>query len=137
MMPKPECGNIRGASETSHGRVLVVDDEALVCWSLGAGLRQAGFDTDTASSAAEALRLAQVRPHPDAMLLDMRLHDADPALLLRQIRGIAPDCRMMLMTTEDYDATRAPCAVVIVRKPFDLPDLVRRVGAEVTRSRTE
>lgn len=137
MMPTPPRGDLRSAGEKFPGRVLVVDDEALVCWSLASGLREAGFDTDTASTAEEALLLARVRPHPDAMLLDMRLHDCDPALLLRQLRGIAPDCRFLVMTTEGHDAPSAPYDVLIVRKPFDLPDVVRRVGAEVTRARAE
>lgn len=134
MMPPATRGKLRIVPAKSHGRVLVVDDEALVCWSLATGLRQAGFVTDTASTAAEALRLADVCPHPDAVLLDARLHDCNPSILVRQLRGIAPECRFLVMTTDRQEILGAPYDVVVVRKPFDLPDLVRQIGAEVTRA---
>ena len=134
MMPPASRGKLRIVAAKSPGRVLVVDDEALVCWSLAAGLRQAGFVTDTASTPAEALLLARVRPHPDAVVIDSRLHDCDPSMLLRQLRIIAPDCRFVVMTTDRHEIPTAPCDILIVRKPFDLSDVVRQVGAEVTRA---
>ena len=136
MMPPAACGKVRTALAKSPGRVLVVDDEALVCWALAAGLREAGFATDTAATAAEAIVLARVRPHPDAVVLDSRLHDCDPAKLLREMRAIAPGCRFVVMTTERHAAPPPPYDVLIVRKPFDLPDVVRQVGAEVMRAGT-
>lgn len=134
MMPPQTCGNVRGALEQSPGRVLVIDDEALVCWSLSAGLRQAGYITATAPTAEDALRLARVEPHFDAVLLDARLPDCDPSILVRRLRAIAPDCRFLMMTTEGHEVPRAPYDVVIVRKPFDLPDVIRQVDAQVTRA---
>lgn len=135
MRPPASSGKFRIARAELPGRVLVVDDEALVCWSLASGLRQAGFLTDTASTGAEALLLARVRPHPDAVVIDSRLHDCDPSMLLRQLRAIAPDCRFVVMTTDRHDVLPSPYDALIVRKPFDLPDLVRQVGAEVSRAR--
>lgn len=136
MMPPPaSCEKIRATPADFPGRVLVVDDEPLVCWSLAAGLRDAGFSADTASTPAEALRLAGVRPQPDAVVLDSRLHDCEPAALLRQLRLAAPDCRFLIMTTDRHEVPPAR-DVLIVRKPFDLIDVVRQVGAEVHRART-
>ena len=126
-------GKVRTRPANPPGRVLVVDDEPLVCWSLSAGLRDAGLATDTASTAAEALELAALRPQPDAILLDSRLHGCDPAALLRQLRITAPQCRFLLMTTDRY-ATPPANDVSLVRKPFDLVDVVRQVGAEVLRA---
>jgi DNA-binding NtrC family response regulator len=133
MMPPATCGESRIALAKSRGRVLIVDDEALVCWSLATGLRQAGFVSDTASTAAEALILARVTPHPDAVLLDARLADCNPSDLLRQLRVIAPDCRFLVMTTERQAVPPMPCDALMVRKPFDLPDVIRQVGAELQR----
>jgi DNA-binding response OmpR family regulator len=134
MMPPSTCGKSRAASAKFRGRVLIVDDEALVCWALAAGLRQAGFSADTASTAEEALRLARMRPQPDAIVMDARLPDCAPSILLRRLRAIAPECRFLMMTTEGHDVPHAPCDVLIVRKPFDLPDVIREVDAEVTRA---
>lgn len=135
MMPPAASGKFRITRADLRGRVLVIDDEPLVCWSIASGLRQAGFQTDTASTGAEALLLARVRPHPDAVVLDSRLHDCEASILLRQLRGIAPDCRFVVMTTDRQDVPQAPYDALIVRKPFDLPDVVRQVGAEVSRAR--
>ena len=134
MMPPATRGKLRIVPAKSHGRVLVVDDEALVCWSLAAGLRDAGFMTDTASTADDALRLAGLKPQPDAVLLDSRLHDCNSAALVRQLRIAAPDCRFLIMTTDRHEVPPA-YDVLVVRKPFDLIDVVRQVGAEVRRSR--
>ena len=135
MMPPSARGKFPIVPGKIHGRVLIVDDEALVCWSLAAGLRQAGFATDTASTAAEAIRLAGLRPHPDAVLVDARLHDCSALTLVRQLLSIAPGCRFLIMTTDRHAVVPAPYDLVIVRKPFDLPDLVRQISGEVTRAR--
>ena len=134
MMPPAARGKFRIVAAKSPGRVLVVDDEALVCWSLATGLREAGFQTDTAGTAAEALRLADLWPHPDAVILDSRLHDCDPSALVRQLRVIAPGCRFVVMTTDRHETPPSQYDAVIVRKPFDLPDVVRQVADEVVRA---
>jgi len=54
-------------------RVLIVEDEAIVAMDLRAELRQMGYDVvGTASTAADALRLAELAP-PDIALLDIHL----------------------------------------------------------------
>ena len=78
--------------------------------------------------------LARVTPHPDAVLLDSRLIDCNLGELLRQLRAIASNCRVLVMTTEGHAIPPAPYDVLIVRKPFDLPGVVRQVAAEVQRA---
>ena len=55
-------------------RILVVDDERMVRWSLRQALERAGYQVDEASTAAEALEHA-AREAPDVVLLDYRLPD--------------------------------------------------------------
>ncbi|HET7698266.1 MAG TPA: response regulator [Vicinamibacterales bacterium] len=135
-MPPVTRGKFHIVAAKFPGRVLVIDDEALVCWSLATGLRQAGFVADTASTSTEALLLARVRPHPAVIVIDSRLHDCPAAVLLCQLRAVAPECRFVLMTTDRHEAPPAPYDALIVRKPFDLPDVVRQIGAEVARAQT-
>jgi hypothetical protein len=52
-------------------RVLVLDDERLVRWSLSQRLRADGFEVSEASTATEAVQAAP----PDAAILDYRLTD--------------------------------------------------------------
>ena len=135
MMPPAACAKRPIASGESPGRVLVVDEEALVCWSLAAGLREAGFLTDTAATGAEALVLARVRPYPDAVLLDIRSLERDSCHLLRELRAIAPACRFLVMTTEGHAVPPEAHGASVVRKPFDLNDVVAQVRGQVRRAR--
>lgn len=128
MMPPTTCGESRSSHDKFPSRVLVVDEEPLVCWSLATGLRQAGFDIDVASTAAEALVLARVAPHPDAVLLDLRLHECNPGVLLHQLRVAAPNCRFLVMTTERHETPAPPYDAVVIRKPFDLAAVIRLVN---------
>ena len=55
-------------------RILVVDDEPQFLRALATNLRGAGYEVDTAATAAEALAAAPLRP-PDAVILDLLLPD--------------------------------------------------------------
>ena len=78
MMPSCPCGRIRVACAEFRARVLIVDDEPLVRWSLSSGLQTVGFDVVTASSGAEALTRARESPAPDIVILDLHLYGAKP-----------------------------------------------------------
>lgn len=78
-------------------RILVVDDERLIRWSLEQQLLRAGYDVRLAENAAEALRAIQAEP-PDLVLLDMRLPDADGVDLLERLRSQDPTCAVIVIT---------------------------------------
>jgi DNA-binding response OmpR family regulator len=65
--------------------ILVVDDDALLCRSLGLQLEQAGYRASTAASAEDALALAR-RDRPDLILLDIGLPGMDGLDALRQFQ---------------------------------------------------
>jgi DNA-binding NtrC family response regulator len=128
MMPSSCCGKVHTASAKSPARILIVDDEPLVRWSLCAGLRSAGFDAEGASSGPDALSLAREYPEPDVVLLDLRLYDADPWMLLEEFGRIAPHCRFLLLATAGQEMPAlARKTVMVIEKPFDLADVVRLV----------
>jgi DNA-binding response OmpR family regulator len=131
-MPSSCCGKCHTGRAKSPARVLIVDDEPLVRWSLSTGLRLAGYDTLTAYSSAVALTLARQHPHPDVVLLDSQLYDGDPARLLEELRLAAPRCRFVMLTTSGH---RTPTPgwddVAVITKPFDLAEVVRLIGIAV------
>lgn len=132
MMPSSRCGKVPTASAKLPTRVLIIDDELLVRWSLSAGLRLAGFHTASASSSAEALTLARQPPHPDLVLLDSRLYGIDPADLLVDLRLAAPHCRFVMLTTSGRETQVPPWnGITVITKPFDLAEVVRVVGATI------
>jgi two-component system response regulator AtoC len=134
MMPSSRWGKVPTLRALLPARVLIIDDEPLVRWSLSAGLRLAGFDTITASSSAEALALARQIPHPDIVLLDSRLYGSDPAMLLEELRLAAPRCRFVILTTSGCEMPMPPGnGIAVIMKPFDLGEVVRVVAAKVAR----
>jgi DNA-binding NtrC family response regulator len=110
-------------------RVLVIDDEPLVRWALAASLTAAGYDVLTATTGEEACQLAAQMPNPAVVLLDLRPRDTHGRALFDEIRRRAPQCRLLVLTTERRDdASPAWLGAQVIEKPFDLVDVVRLVS---------
>ena len=79
--------------------MLVVDDEALIRWSLSEGLADAGYAVRQAASGAEALRALETSgKEPLIVVLDLRLPDVHDLSLLRKIRARRPEVPVLMMT---------------------------------------
>ena len=125
------CGKLPARLAKIPPRVLVVDDEPLVRWSLVAGLRAAGFAALAVTDAAEAIDLAAA-DQPDVVLFDIRLWNTDPGRLLADLRQAAPNCRFLILAVTGHEIPFARFAGVdVVRKPYDLSEVVRMVEATV------
>jgi DNA-binding NtrC family response regulator len=130
MTPLTPCEKVLSTRGEIPGRVLIIDEEPLVRWSLVSGLALAGFEARGAASAAEALRMAREAPPPDVVLLDLRFYDANPRALVDEIRRAAPDCRLILLATAGQEPPRPPWdRVAIITKPYDLPNVEKLVRA--------
>ncbi|MGE3344050.1 MAG: sigma-54-dependent transcriptional regulator [Vicinamibacterales bacterium] len=122
-------------------RVLVVDDEALIRWSLAERLRAEGHDVVEAGSVAEALDRAE--HGVDLALLDYSLPDGDGLDILRRLRESDPDTLCMMLTAHKGIDTVVESvkggAFDYATKPFDLDDVALRVARalETTRLRRE
>ena len=87
-------------------RILVVDDHPVVRGGLVAVLRTIG-DLEVVGEAADgtdAVRAA-VEHRPDVVLMDVRMPGMDGIEATRQIRAKAPECRVLVLTMYDDDAT--------------------------------
>ena len=132
MYPPCRCGKSPARLAEIPPRVLVVDDEPLVRWSLKAGLQAAGFDAIDAADAVDALALAREAPQPDVVLFDLRLWETDPVRLLEELRAAAPGCRFVVMAVTGQDVPFADLdRIDVIRKPFDLHEVVRLVESKV------
>ena len=132
MIPTSSCGKIPASLAGIPPRVLVVDDEPLVRWSLTTGLRLAGFDAIAAADVPETRALLARPPRPAVVLLDVSLWNADLRQLLTEIRSISPDCRFLILAVKGQEVALAPWInVEVVRKPFDLDEVIRLVEAAV------
>ena len=134
MVPSSHREKVPTVRAEIPARVLIIDDEPLIRWSLSAGLRLEGFDAVTAASAEEARSLAGQWPSPDVVLLDLRLYDTDVCALIEDLRRAAPGCRFLALTTSGKDAQRCGIpiqGVTVITKPFDLAEVVSLVHAAV------
>lgn len=126
------CGKFPTTRAKILPRVLVIDDEPLVRWSLVAGLQHAGLDAVPAAAPDEARALARQVPRPDVMLLDVALWGVDPRAFIEELRATAPHGHLLLLAVEGRDVDLPPWDdVEVIRKPFDLHAVVNRVRAAV------
>ena len=115
-------------------RVLVVDDEWLIRWSLREALEAQGHIVDEAADAAAALTaLAAAGARPDAVVLDYRLPDSHDLSLLSAIRRGAPATRVIMMTAYGTDEMIRGAldlgAYRVVSKPFEVDQMADLVAA--------
>jgi len=113
-------------------RVLVVDDEALIRWSLAESLTDAGYTVSEAGDGASAVARASDGETFDAIVLDYRLPDSNDLHLLETIRGLQPRAAVVMMTAFGTPELAAGAmrlgAFRVVAKPFDVHDMVNVVG---------
>lgn len=124
-VPSGEYPHVR---KKSARRVLVVDDEPLVRWSIAETLRAHGFDIVEASDAHSALALIlDSGTDPDAVMLDLKLPDSDDLSLLAAVRRMLPRVPVILMTAfstqEVTDEARRLGVFTVLDKPFELDEL--------------
>lgn len=113
-------------------RVLVVDDESLIRWSLSEVLAESGCLVDEAGDGASAVRLLSDGQPFDVVLLDYRLPDSNDLRLLQKIRSLSPRTTVIMMTAfgtpEMMDEALKLGAYRVVAKPFDVHDIARLVA---------
>jgi len=123
-------------------KVLIVDDEKLVRWSLRQRCQEWGYHVLEAENGASALRLAH-NESPDLVLLDVRLPDIGGLEVLRQLKQNG-DARAVIMITADPQLDDVKKALKIgaydfVGKPLDFDELTVAIknALEATRLRSE
>src|SRR6476620_7536222 len=121
--------------------ILVVDDEALIRWSLSERLKSEGYDVLEADTGRAALE--QLPEGVDLVLLDYRLPDTDGVSVLRKIKEFDQDILVVLLTAYASVETAVEAmklgAYHFADKPFNLDDVAATVARalETTRLRRE
>ena len=108
--------------------VLVVDDEALLLWSIAELLRCHGhavLEAASAAAARDAMHLASDRI--DVVLLDYHLRDSNDLRFLEEVRRRLPQASVVLMsglaTPAVVQGAMARGALRVLSKPFDMCEI--------------
>ena len=109
--------------------ILVVDDEALIRWSLAERFRGEQFDVLEAESGREALE--RLKDGIDVVLLDYKLPDIDGVTVLRHIKAYDHSIGVILLTAYATKETASEAmkagAFYVANKPYNLDDVVHLV----------
>jgi len=118
-------------SPTAH--VLVVDDEALIRWSVAETLSDHGYEVVESGDGAAALAAVRNASSAfDVVLLDFRLPDSEDLTLLASLRQASPQTKIILMTAygtpEIVRGALELGAYRVVTKPFEMQDMANLVA---------
>ena len=107
-------------------RVLVVDDDASMRYSLSRMLEGQGLDVSLAKNGAEALEKTGVE-NPDLVVMDIKMPGQSGLEVLQEIKNRDPKALVILMTafgtTETAIEAMKYGAFDYILKPFDIPQM--------------
>jgi len=125
----------------AQGKILVVDDEHFITWSLKQYLEKEGYEVYTAGSGEEAIEICNAEV-PDIVLLDVHLPGMSGLESLDMIRKANRDACVVIITAHGDIETAVSAmklgAYDFVEKPFELDRisvLIRKARETLTLRR--
>ncbi len=103
-------------------KILIVDDEKLIRWSVRQKLNEWDLEVVEAEDAREALRIFP-QESPDLVILDVNLPDEKGTELLKQFRNAVPELPVVMITAygsiDDAVSSMRSGAYDFITKPID------------------
>ncbi|HAK88594.1 MAG TPA: hypothetical protein DHV16_04645 [Nitrospiraceae bacterium] len=111
-------------------KILVVDDQKTVCYSIRRMLQSEGYDVLTSENGIDALAIINDKK-PDLVIMDVRMPEMDGIEVLEKIKISHPKIQVIMMTafstTEKAIHAMKLGAYDYITKPFDNDELLIRV----------
>ncbi|MBI2340327.1 MAG: sigma-54-dependent Fis family transcriptional regulator [Deltaproteobacteria bacterium] len=121
-----------------RGRILVVDDEAVIVKALVKFLDQEGFDVDSAGDGPEAVEKCKEK-HFDLLLTDLSMPKVDGIELIREVKSLIPSISCIVMTAFGSIASAVEAmkagAFHYITKPFELEDVALIIDKALEHAR--
>ncbi len=118
-------------------RLLIVDDEPVLCAQIAQALRQQQYTVETAGDGAGALEKACVDPF-DLIVLDIMLPLKDGFAVVQELRQAGVTTPVLMLTARGEVASRVKGldlgADDYLHKPFSMAELLARIRALLRRS---
>jgi two-component system response regulator RegA len=120
------------------GSFLVVDDDDIFCGVLARALERRGFQVAAARSVPEAQQLIEKR-QPEYAVVDLRIGNDSGLGLVRQLAGLAPPAKSVVLTGYGSIATAVEAiklgAVHYLTKPVEVDEILAALQGEHPASR--
>lgn len=130
-------------------KVLIIDDEKLVRWSLQQKLAREGYEVESAPSGEEGLNLIREDGF-DLVLLDLRLPGIDGVQVLQEIKRLEKEVAVVVLSADTGIQRAVECVRLgahnYLCKPFEFEEVrvalekareALKLRREVTRMRTK
>lgn len=115
-------------------KIIIVDDDTLVCELYSEYFAQNGFDVFTAFSVREAIKIIRAKD-PDIILSDVVMPKEDGFDLYEKVRMFNPDLPFVFITGYEHDERVAKRLKEIgkkwIAKPVILEELVELIKLEM------
>ena len=127
----------RKEANLMKNRVLVVDDEKLVRWSVGQALSESNCEVELASSGEEAVEKAnQVKF--DMVVTDLKMDGINGVQTIREIKKVIPGIKAVMITAygteKDAWEARNEGISLWMAKPFQMSELTRFIQGLLTEN---
>jgi len=117
-------------------KVLIVDDNRLLCWGMGRMLAKGNIVHQTVEDGKKAL--AEVRrTFYDLVFLDIHLPDANGLDLMQEIRRISPGTKVVIISSDGSEnnirRALAAGALRFIEKPFENAEVMAVLAEALPR----
>lgn len=107
-------------------KILIVDDQFGIRILLNEVFQKEGYNTFQAANGLQALDIVQ-KHDPDLVLLDMKIPGMDGIEILKRMKELEPDIRVIIMTAygelDMIQEAKNLGAITHFSKPFDIDDI--------------
>ncbi|MBV7505168.1 response regulator [Neobacillus drentensis] len=107
-------------------KILIVDDQFGIRILLNEVFQKEGYQTYQAANGIQALEIV-TKHDPDLVLLDMKIPGMDGIEILKRMKVIDPDIRVIIMTAygelDMIQEAKDLGAITHFAKPFDIDDI--------------
>ncbi|ANY73522.1 response regulator [Paenibacillus ihbetae] len=121
-------------NEPSKHKVLIVDDQNGIRILLVEVFSSEGYETFQAANGKAALEIVKLH-EPDLVLLDMKIPGMDGLEILKHIKQMNPDIKVIMMTAYgELDMIKEATdlgALMHFTKPFDIDEMRQAVNMQL------
>ncbi len=123
------------STDNERFRILILDDEPIVCKRLKPAFQKAGYEVEALTDSTEAMaRVEEIRF--DVVITDLKMEGVDGMHFLTRIKEVSPDTGVIIITgfatLDTAKESFRKGAYDFLAKPFKLNDIleiVRRIEA--------